>query len=88
MKTIKISAIILAMAAMLSLTGCTKYEKGNINDTSMFVVIEETKSWRVVYHKETKVMYAVSLGGYNAGTFTVMVDENGKPLIYNEESEG
>lgn len=88
MKTIKMSAIILAIAAMLSLTACTKYEKGNINDTSMFVVIEETKSWRVVYHKETKVMYAVSWGGYNAGTFTVMLDENGKPLIYNEESEG
>ena len=87
MKAIKISAIILAMAAMLSLTACTKYEKENINDTSMFVVIEETSSWVVVYHKETKVMYAVSWGGYNAGTFTVMVDENGKPLIYNEESE-
>jgi hypothetical protein len=34
----------------------------------------------IVYDKETKVMYVVS----RTGTFTVMVDENGKPLLYKE----
>lgn len=34
--------------------------------------------------KETGVMYAVSNGGYNSGTFTLLVDENGKPLIWED----
>ena len=30
-------------------------------------------------------MYAVSLGYYNCGTFTLLVDADGKPLIYKGE---
>lgn len=37
----------------------------------------------IVYDKETKVMYVVS----RTGTFTVMVDENGKPLLYKENKQ-
>lgn len=51
-------------------------------NTSMFVQIERTKEWCVVYHKETKVMYVVSDGDYNHGTFTLLVDANGNPMIY------
>lgn len=55
----------------------------------MFVVVEETSCWIVVYHKGTKVMYAVSSGGYNEGTFTLLCDKDGKPLLwrgdYNNE---
>lgn len=35
----------------------------------------------VVYDKQTKVMYVVS----RAGTFTVMVDKDGKPMLYEIE---
>ena len=40
-----------------------------------------------MYHKETKVMYAVSSGGFNSGNFTVLVNPDGTPMIYKEETE-
>lgn len=55
------------------------------DDTSMFVIVESASSWHVVYHKDTKVMYAVSAGGYNSGTFTLLVDADGKPMLYEEK---
>ena len=51
----------------------------------MFVEIERGGTYRIVYQKETKVMYAVSSSGYNAGTFTLLVDENGDPMLYKGE---
>ena len=41
-------------------------------------------SYEVVYHKQTKVMYVVSDGVNNKGSFTLLVDANGKPLVYTE----
>ena len=79
---------IALLCGMLFASGCQKTERvKTASDTSMFVVIEETMSWRVVYHRETKVMYAVSCGGNNGGDFTLLVDRFGKPMIYNEVSE-
>ncbi|MEG0453758.1 MAG: hypothetical protein RR559_00070 [Bacteroides sp.] len=49
---------------------------------SMFVEVERTGRWRVVYHRDTKVMYTVSSGAYNMGSFTLMVDPDGDPMIY------
>lgn len=49
-----------------------------------FTVINES-SFRVVYDKDTMVMYAVSEGKYNSGNLTLLVDENGKPLLYQGE---
>ena len=73
--------IILLMAIMLTGCGATQSE------TSRFTLIEITGRWKVVADKETGVMYAVSNGGYNMGTFTLLVDEEGKPLIWNGENE-
>lgn len=53
--------------------------------TSMFVIVENHTFLDVVYHKDTKVMYAVSTGSYNLGTFTLLVDADGKPMIYDGE---
>lgn len=79
---------IALLCGMLFASGCQKTERVEpASDTSMFVLIEETQSWRVVYHRETKVMYAVSCGIYNGGNFTLLVDRFGKPMIYNEVSE-
>lgn len=52
---------------------------------SMFVEIERGGTYRIVYQKENKVMYAVSSSGYNAGNFTLLVDENGDPMLYEGE---
>lgn len=51
---------------------------------SMFVIVEGggMDSYRVVYHRDTKVMYAVSCGTYNTGNFTVLVNPDGSPMIW------
>lgn len=52
---------------------------------SMFVYIQECGSYDVVYQKETKVMYVISSGSYNHGTFTLLVNADGSPMIYEGE---
>lgn len=75
---------ILLFAAML-FTSCnlsTVEKQPRPDEASMFVLIENTGAWKVVYHNKTKVMYAVSSGSYNQGTFTLLVDRDGNPLLY------
>lgn len=73
---------------MLMTTGCVKVvEKAESAKTepvnaSMFQEVENTGTWWVIADRETGVMYAVSRGMYNIGTFTLLVDAEGKPLIY------
>lgn len=85
----KTKAILLAVTACLMLSSCKRVEtaKGedDTSNTSMFVKVETTTFWDVVYHKDTKVMYVVSTGGYNCGTFTLLADADGKPMIYEGE---
>lgn len=69
------------MAIML--TGCgAKVDKETQSETSRFMELERTDGWMIVADKETGVMYSVSNGGYNRGTFTLLVDENGKSLVW------
>ena len=87
--------ILLALILLISpLWACDvpNVEKEAAAGTSMFVVVEETSQWTVVYHKQTKVMYVFSrLRWYsNSGTganssFTVMLDEDGMPLLWRGE---
>lgn len=78
----------IAIALMaLMLTGCANVErveeaKTDPKDASRFAIVEQTMQWEIVYDKETGVMYAVSWGGYNIGNFTLLVDAEGNPLIY------
>ena len=56
----------------------------------MFVYIQSTafsQGYDVVYQKDTKVMYVVSRGTYNQGTFTMLVNPDGSPMLYEKESE-
>ena len=75
----------------LFLTGCGAKMKSvsdlDVGNESMFVLIEKTTAYKIVYHRDTKVMYAISNGMYNRGIFTVMLDPNGKPLLYQEGKE-
>ena len=75
--------------ALMGCAGSAKAEKSYDTEahglTSMFVEVETAKTWKVVYDKETKVMYAVSDGNYNWGNFTLLVDENGNPKLWDGE---
>ena len=50
-----------------------------------FEYVSTEFDFKVIYHKKTKIMYAVSSGYYTYGNLTVLVDAEGKPLLYEEE---
>ncbi len=80
--------IVVVILLLMLLTGCTKVEKiekPKAENVSRFVTVESTATWTVVVDKYTHVMYSVSLGDYNRGTFTLLVDAEGNPLIYKGE---
>lgn len=83
----KIIAICL-LTVCVFLGSCTKVmtdeqiSNSETTNSSMFILVETTETWQVVYHKETKVMYAVSSGYYNSGTFTLLVNADGTPMIW------
>lgn len=83
-KKILIGAVIVTIvSSLVSCAATTKSSSGN-QKTSMFIEVEATAYWKVVYHKDTKVMYAVSMGHDNYGNFTVLVNPDGSPMLYEE----
>lgn len=86
MKRILIASLFLILLVFASCTATVEKAESQ-QESSMFVQIEKTSFWRVVYHKETKVLYAVSCGTYNSGctgNFTLLVNPDGTPMIYKE----
>ena len=81
--TKKVFAVLVAFMLFLLPACSTSIDKVNDHtETSMFVEVEVTEYWRIVCHKETKVMYAVSCG-VSFGVFTLLVNADGSPMIYN-----
>jgi ABC-type enterochelin transport system substrate-binding protein len=87
--------IITILCTCLLLTGCGEASENNEGNNqqkeskqkkSEFVTIEDGWNYKVVYHRDSKVMYVVSWGSYNIGTFTLLVNADGTPMVY-EESE-
>ena len=88
----KFAVLFWTLVLVFGLAACGYSEMDTIYDTaaevfspSIFVEIERGGTYRIVYQKENKVMYAVSSSGYNAGNFTLLVDENGDPMLYKGE---
>ena len=79
--------LIITALTITLVAGCTKVENKTEQkpvNVSMFERVEYTTVWEIVADRETGVMYAVSRGMYNQGTFTVLVDVDGKPLIWDK----
>lgn len=80
------------VACIMILSGCSKTSvkcdsQYNGIATSMFVIVENAPYWLIVYNKNTKVMYAVSYSSYssyNCGNFTLLVNPDGTPMIWEE----
>ena len=53
--------------------------------TTRFGIVEDNYGFDVVYDKNTMVMYSVATYGSGTGQLTLLVDENGDPLLYNPE---
>lgn len=82
----KILVLFLILISLFSFSGCSKNEIDyQLQDGSMFVVVENTENWKIVYNKKTKVMYAVSESSNNYGNFTLLVNADGTPMLWEEE---
>ena len=70
----------LLFTMLLSACSAAKIEHEEVDDDqkSMFVCCESTISWRVYYHRETKVMYVA----YNGHGWTLLVNPDGTPMLY------
>lgn len=81
--------LILLLATILS--GCgertiqneAKKEQESYN--AYFIRISSEYGGDIIYDSRTGVQYWRSSGAYNTGTLTLLVDVDGKPLIYKEE---
>lgn len=74
--------IVVLVILLASCINRPEYTDDATTKQSRFVVVESVYNWMVVYDKETLVMYAVSNEPRNRGVFTLMVDEDGKPLLW------
>ena len=75
---------IIILAFVFIFTGCG--ESQSYSGDNMFVVVQSNWTYKVVYHKDTKVMYTISCDKDNGGYFTLLVNPDGSPMLY-EESE-
>lgn len=90
----KIKLLLCCLLLSISLVGCGG-EPGN-NDYKeingrLFLVIESEESinnkyWELFVDVETKVQYVKFEGGYQ-GPMSVLVDADGKPILYEGEVE-
>lgn len=79
-----ISIIILIVIMLVILCGCTN-SISKAETEEAFVKISDEGSFDIYYHKKTKVMYVVSDGFYSWGVATLLVNAEGKPLLYEEK---
>ena len=81
----RFSIIFVVLALCLSLCACSGppvQVESSVFSASMFVEVENNTFWQVVYHRETKVMYVISQGNRNYGTFTVLLNADGTPQTW------
>lgn len=77
--------IIIILAVFISglVIGCASSHSKAMNEECFKKIFDE-KYGDVVYDVRTGVQYWRSDAAYNSGSLTVLVDENGKPLLYTE----
>lgn len=85
MKKVIISFIIIVLIILIGwILKDITILKSNAISEKRFEWASEESYFSVVYDKKTKVLYAVSTGQYNKGVVTLLVDADGKPLLYEE----
>ena len=81
----KLIVIFIAIVLCACLfTGCAEHLKveEDYSTESSFIIVEDGASYYIVYHKDTKVMYTMSTGGYNCGSFCLLVNADGTPMVW------
>lgn len=83
---IKKVVALLIVSLLLTSCGGVESEYSEYKGAPLyFKVISNEGCGRVVYDTRTGVEYWESYGAYNGGTLTLLVDAEGKPLIYEGE---
>ena len=76
--------ISISMIALMCFAACDNPVEKYAFRQLRFCHVESTDNFYIVYHKETKVMYAVSDSTYNHGNFTLLVNADGTPMTYKK----
>ena len=87
MKKIIISLLIIIVVILVGWLLKDVTISNNYAENGRFIQIYNQHSkdgFRIYYDKETKVMYLIS-DIYKGGGITVLVDKDGKPLLYRGE---
>lgn len=79
---IMLISIILLSFCLTACFGVEQQHEESDSEYSMFINVEYTSYYDIVYHEDTKVMYAISRGKDNQGTFTVLLNADGTPMLY------
>lgn len=84
----KIVFLMLMIIMLLTLCGCNymseidnKSDENKVARTR-FIKIESYESGCIVMDSETNIEYWMSMGVYNCGTLTMLVDEHGNPKVW------
>lgn len=77
--------IIIMVLAISLLTGCRTTKKSEeIPANGLMTVVDKTIGYTIYIHDETGVMYFCRDSGYG-NSVCVMLDVDGKPLLYQQE---
>lgn len=83
MKKIILLVVLVVLTMMLS--GCSEtVTEERVEKESMFIMVESASTYSVLYDRKTKVMYAVSKYGSGSGVFTLLVNADGSPKLWEE----
>lgn len=83
----KIALVLLFVGVCIGCSACQRMPNVNENESvepALFSTVERYANGSVIVDNETGVMYWLSMGTYNGGTLTLLVDEAGKPRIFGE----
>lgn len=87
----KIVCLTLVLMIVFAFIGCSEQKSDsmksdNTETTDRFITVYSEYTNRIFVDTETNVLYFWHCSGY-AGGLSVMVDENGKPLLWDKTNE-
>lgn len=82
----KIVCLGFVLVIVLAFIGCSASKSNNMETSDRFITVYSDFCNTIYADKETNVLYFWHFGGYSGG-LSVMVDENGKPLLWDKTNE-
>lgn len=81
--------VVIGLIFVSLLTGCSADSKMSEykGDSVYFKTLSDEGAGDIVYDTRTGVEYWMSSGPYNYGNLSLLVDAEGKPLIYDRSVE-